>query len=503
MTDVILQSLASLADPSVLLVLFLAALYGLFVGAMPGLTVTMATALFVPFAFFMDPVPALTAIVTLQAMGIFAGDIPGALIRIPGTPASAAYTDDSYALSQQGKARLVLGVDVLASALGGLVGAIALIAGAAALAQVAIMFSSYEFFWLAILGLSTAAFIAVSSPIKGMISVLIGLFISTIGIDITLGFPRFTFGNPELLSGISFIPAMIGLFGVSEVLRATLRGQMQLAYAKAEGGAAFLPALRILWRYRWNAVRGAIIGLVAGALPGAGADVAAWLAYGSAKRFSKEPERFGKGSLEPIVEAGVANNSDLAAEWIPTFVLGIPGSSVAAIILGILMLKGMRPGPAILHDYSTVLVAVYITFVAANILMIPFGYAAVRVASYALRVPRNILMPAILLMCIVGSYAVGNDLFDVLVMLIMGILGFVLEANGFPVAPIILGLVLGPLVEQNFMISLIKSQGNLLLFFSRPLAAVLGAMTIVVWMMTILPWLRRRLFAQLQAPSEP
>jgi putative tricarboxylic transport membrane protein len=502
MIDLIFQSLSSLADPSVLLVLFLAAMYGLFVGAMPGLTVTMATALFVPFAFFLDPVPALTAIVTLQAMGIFAGDIPGALIRIPGTPASAAYTDDSYALSQQGQARLVLGVDVLASALGGLVGAVALIAGAAALAQVAILFSSYEFFWLAALGLSTAAFIAVGSPLKGLISVLIGLFLSTIGIDITLGFPRFTFGNPELMGGINFIPAMIGLFGVSEVLRSVLRGEMQLAYAKVEGGAAFLPALRILWRHKWNALRGAIIGLIAGALPGAGADVAAWLAYGAARRFSKEPEKFGKGSMEAIVEAGVANNSDLAAEWIPTLVLGIPGSSVAAIILGILMLKGMRPGPAVLHDYTTVLVAVYITFIAANLLMVPFGYAAVRVASYMLKMPRNIVMPAILLMCMVGSYAVGNDLFDVGVMLIMGMVGFILETNGFPVAPIILGLVLGPIIEQNFMISLIKSQGNLLLFFGRPMAALLGAMTVAVWLMTLLPWIRRKVLARIPVSAE-
>lgn len=499
MSDIIWQSLVSLANPGVLLVIFLAAVYGLFVGSMPGLTVTMATALFVPFAFFLDPVPALTAIVTLQAMGIFAGDIPAALIRIPGTPASAAYTNDSYALSQQGQAQLVLGVDVLASALGGLIGAVALIIGAAALAEIAIMFSSYEFFWLAILGLSTAAFIATGSPVKGLISVLIGLFLATIGIDITLGFPRFTFGNPDLLGGISFIPAMIGLFGVSEVLRTMLRGEMQLAYARVEGGTAFLPALRTLWRYKVNALRGAIIGLITGILPGAGADIGAWLAYGSAKRFSKEPEKFGKGSMEAIVEAGVANNSDLAAEWIPTFVLGIPGDSVAAIVLGVLMLKGMRPGPAILHDYAPVLVAVYITFILANILMVPFGYAAIRISTYALRVPRNILMPAILLLCIVGSYAVENNLFDVGTMLAMGILGFILEANGFPVAPIVLGLILGPMVEQNFMISLIKSEGNLLSFFGRPIAAILGTITIIVWLMPIIPWLRKQVLKRLSA----
>jgi len=493
MLDLILQSLAALADPTVILVILIAALYGLFIGSIPGLTVTMAVALFVPFAFFLDPIPAMAAIVTLQAMGIFAGDIPGALIRMPGTPASAAYTDDSYALSQQGKARLVLGVDVIASALGGLMGAIALIIGASALAEFALTFSSYEFFWLAVLGLSSTAFIAVASPIKGLVAVVLGLFLSTIGIDITLGFQRFTFGNPNLMGGISFIPAMIGLFGVSEVLRTMLRGEMHLAYARVEGGAAFLPALREVWRYRINALRGGIIGLISGVLPGAGADIGAWLAYGAAKRASKEPEKFGKGSMEAIVESGVANNSDLAAEWIPTLVFGIPGDAFTAVVIGILMLKGMRPGPAILHDYTNVLVAIYVTFIIANLLMVPLGFLAIRVSSYLLRVPRNILLPAILMMCIVGAYAINNDLFDVGLMLAMGVLGFILEANGFPVAPIVLGLVLGPLLEQSFMISLIKSDGNLALFVSRPVSLILGILTVIVWLSPLLRHLRQRL----------
>jgi TctA family transporter len=496
MLDIILQSLASLADPAVIAVILLATFYGLFIGAMPGLTVTMAVALFVPFAFFLDPVPALAAIVTLQAMGIFAGDIPGALIRMPGTPASAAYTDDSYALSQQGQARLVLGVDVIASALGGLMGAIALILGASALAEFALTFSSYEFFWLALLGLSTTAFIATASPIKGLVAVVLGLFLSTVGIDITLGFQRFTFGNPNLLGGISFIPAMIGLFGVSEVLRIVLRGQMHLAYAKIEKGASFLPAIGAVWRYRLNALRGGIVGLITGVLPGAGADIGAWLAYGVSKRFSKEPEKYGRGSMEAIVEAGVANNSDLAAEWIPTLVFGIPGDAFTAVVIGILMLKGLRPGPAILHDYTNVLVAIYVTFILANLLMVPFGFAAIRASSHLLRVPRNVLMPIILLMCIIGAYAINNDVFDVGLMLIMGLLGVLLEANGFPVAPIVLALVLGPLLEQSFMISLIKSEGDLTLFFSRPVATILGTLTLVVWVLPLVPLAKKLITAR-------
>jgi putative tricarboxylic transport membrane protein len=479
--DAVTRAVGLLFQPDVLLVVLLAAVYGLFVGAMPGLTVTMAVALFVPFAMFLNPVPALAAIVTLQAMGIFAGDIPAALVRMPGTPASAAYVDDSFALSQQGKARLVLAVDVLASSFGGLLGAAALMVGAPLLAEWALGFSSFEYFWLAVLGLSSTAFVATGSPLKGAVSVTLGLLLATVGIDITLGFPRFTFGIPELLDGVGFIPAMIGLFGFSEVLRSVLSGRMQLSYAPLEPEPAFVPALRVLWRYWLQALRGGLVGLVTGVLPGAGADIGAWLAYGVSRKFSKEPQRYGRGSMEAIVESGVANNSDLAAEWIPTLVFGIPGDSFTAVVLGILMMKGMRPGPAVLHDYRDVLVAIYLAFILANVLMVPFGFAAIRASSHLLRVPRNVLLPAIAMVCVVGSYAINNSLFDVGVMLAMGVVGLLLEALGFPVAPVVLGMVLGPLVEQNFMISLIKSEGAWVQFVARPVSLALAVLTALVW----------------------
>ncbi|RMF83443.1 MAG: C4-dicarboxylate ABC transporter permease [Nitrospinota bacterium] len=493
MFHIVLQSLSELADPVTILAILLASFYGLFVGAIPGLTATLATALLVPIAFLLDPVPALATIVTMQAMAIFAGDIPAALVRMPGTPATAAYTEDSHALSLQGKVHLVFGIDVLGSALGGVMGAIALIVGAPLLMEFALQFTSFEYFWLALLGLSTAAFIATESPVKGMLSVLIGLFLSTIGIDITLGFPRFTFGSSNLLGGISFIPAMIGLFGLAEVLRNVLRGEMHTSLARLEHKAMLRPALPILWRYRVNMVRGGVIGLLVGALPGAGADIAAWLAYGAAKKFSKAPEQFGKGALEPLVDAGVANNSALAGAWIPALVFGIPGDSVTAIVIGILMLKGLRPGPVIFQQYTDVLVSIYITFILANLLMIPMGYLAIRASSHVLRVPRNILMPAILLMCIVGAYAINNSAFDIGLMLVMGILGFLLESYGFPVAPIVLGLVLGPILEQNFMISLIKSQWGLSPFFLRPVSAILGGITLLVWILPLLPLCKKLL----------
>lgn len=491
--DAVARAALLLFQPHVLAVVLVAALYGLFVGAIPGLTVTMAVALFVPFAMFLDPVSALAAIVTLQAMGIFAGDIPAALVRIPGTPASAAYVRDSYALTQQGDGQLVLGVDVLASSFGGLLGAVALMVGAPLLAEFALGFSSYEYFWLAFLGLSSTAFVASASPLKGLATVTLGLLLATVGIDITLGFPRFTLGIPELLDGVGLIPAMIGLFGFSEVLRGVAAGRAHLSYAPLEPAPVFLRALRELWRHRVQALRGGVVGLITGVLPGAGADIGAWLAYGVSKRFSKEPHRYGRGSMEAIVESGVANNSDLAAEWIPTLVFGIPGDSFTAVVLGILMMKGMRPGPAVLHDYRDVLVAVYMAFVLANLLMVPLGWMAIRVSTHVLRVPRNILLPAIAAVCVVGAFAINNSLFDVGVMLVMGILGFALESLGFPVAPVVLGLVLGPLVEQNFMISLIKSEGHLLAFVSRPVSLVLAVLSCVVWALPLASWIRTRL----------
>ena len=502
--EIFWESLRSLADPTTLFVIGISSLYGLFVGSIPGLTATMAVALWVPIAFWLDPIPALAAIVALQAMAIFAGDIPAALVRIPGTPATAAYTADSYALARRGQARLVLGVDVLASALGGIMGAVVLILGAGVLIEIAMKFSSFEYFWLAVLGLSTAAFIASGAPLKGLVSVLLGLFLATIGIDITLGFPRFTFGSDNLLGGISFIPAMIGLFGMAEVLRNVLGGRLYTPLGLAERGAMFKPALKVLWRYRVNTVRGGIIGILVGALPGAGADIAAWLAYGAAKRFSKEPEKFGKGAIEPIVDAGVANNSALGAAWIPALVFGIPGDSVTAIAIGILMLKGLRPGPAIFQDYTDVLFAIYAVFVLANLLMVPFGWLAIRASSTVMRVPRNVLIPIILLMCIVGSYAINNNPFDVGLMLVMGVLGFLLERHGFPVAPIVLGLVLGPMVESSFMTSVIISQWDLTAFFARPVSALLGVLTIGVWLLPLLRFLKQKAFVQkvLPKPSE-
>lgn len=481
MSSAILAAFGLVFDPYVLTVILLSAIFGLFVGAMPGLTATMATALLVPVTFFMSPVPALGAIVTATAMAIFAGDIPAAMLRMPGTPASAAYTDESYAMSRKGQLELNLGVNLVFSVLGGLIGVLVLILAAPSLAELAINFSSFEYFWLACLGLTCAIFISTGDPVKGFLSLFVGLAIGCIGIDPAAGYPRFIFGNVDLMSGINFIPTMIGVFAVSELMRGVMTVDQAGRPVQEKVGALFRGLGEVTRKYWTNFLRGSAVGTLIGALPGAGADIAAWVSYAMAKRFSKEPEKFGTGHIEGIVESTSANNSAIGGAWIPALVFGIPGDSITAIVIGVLYMKGMNPGPTVFLENPQLIYAVFIIFILANLLMLPLGYAAIRGARHLLAIPKNVLLPIILLFCVVGSFAMTNSPYGIVLMLIFGVVGWLMEENGIPIAPLILGLVLGELLEHSFMTSMIKSDGEFLVFFQRPIAGLLGALTLTTW----------------------
>ncbi len=481
--DSIALAFSLIADPYVLGVILAASLFGMFVGAIPGLTATMATALLVPVTFFMPPVPAVAAIVSCTAMAIFSGDIPGALLRMPGTPASAAYTDEAYRMTRNGQAELVLGAGLVFSAIGGLLGTLVLVTAAPALAEVALNFSSFEYFWLVLLGLTCAVFIASERPLKGFVSLLLGLLLATIGLNNPAAHPRFTFGSDELLGGISFIPLMVGMFAVSEVLRFVVSsGDAQLTLAQERFGNVLSGQWALLRKYPLAIFRGSAVGTAIGALPGAGADIAAWISYAISKKFSKTPEKFGTGHVEGVVESGAANNGALSGAWIPALVFGIPGDSITAIAIGVLYMKGMNPGPTIFLNNPENIYAVFIVFFLANILMLPLGLLAIKLYKQILRVPRNALMPVILVFCMVGAFAINNTAFDITVMLVAGVAAFFMERNGFPIAPLILGVVLGPMFEENFATSLIKAEGSWLAFFERPIAAALGAATVFVWL---------------------
>ena len=484
-----MQALDLVLDPQVLIVILGAAVFGLFIGCIPGLTATMATALLVPLTFFMPPVPAVAAIVTATAMAIFSGDIPGALLRIPGTPASAAYANEAYQMTVKGQAELALGTCLVFSAIGGLFGTIVLILFSPSLAEFALQFSSFEYFWLMVLGLSAAVFVGSGSKLKASISLVIGLLIACVGMENPAAHPRFTFGLPELMSGIELIPMMVGLFAVSELLRYVTDIAPPPIVVATKIGNIFGGMWGLLKTYPVQLLRGSALGTLIGIQPGAGADMAAWMSYATSKKFSKEPEKFGTGHVEGIAESGAANNSALAGAWIPAIVFGIPGDSITAIAIGVLYLKNMNPGPTIFINNPQNIYAIFIVFMLANLVMLPLGWLAVKLATRVLNIARNILMPTILVFCIVGAFAVTNSTLGVVLILCFGVIAFVMEENGFPIAPVILGAVLGKMLEENLVTSLIKSDGDALVFFTRPIAMWLAAATLVIVTWPLFKWL--------------
>jgi len=490
--SVVAEAFALVFQPYVLLVILGSACFGMFVGAIPGLTATMATALLVPVTFFMEPVPAIAAIVTATAMAIFAGDIPGALLRMPGTPASAAYVEDAYRMTRQGRSEEALGAALVFSSIGGIFGTIVLVTASPALAEIALKFSSFEYFWLVVLGLSCAIFVSPGSVPRGLISLLIGLFAATVGIDNPAGEPRYTFGIVDLLAGVQFIPAMIGLFAVSEVLRSVVTRQKRPRVERRGQPGIFRGQWINLRRYPAQVVRGSMVGTAIGALPGAGADIAAWISYAISKRFSKDKDKFGTGHVEGLVEAGASNNGAVSGAWIPALVFGIPGDSITAIVIGVLYVKGINPGPTVFITNPQMIYAVFIVFFLANLIMLPLGWVAIKAAGTILSIPTRVLMPIILMFCIVGSFAINNSIFGVILMLIFGVIGFLMEENDIPIAPAILGLVLGPMLEQNFITSMIKADGSFLAFFERPIAAGLGLFTIAIWCIPLIVWATSR-----------
>jgi TctA family transporter len=483
----LIKAFGMVVTPEAILAITVSCIFGLFVGAIPGLTATMAVALLVPFTFYMSPIPAIATVIACTAMAITAGDIPSALLKIPGTPSSAAYTDEAYAMTKKGKGSQAIGISIVASCIGGLVGFVVLAFTAPALAKVALRFSSFEYFWLAILGLSCAALVSSSGAIKGFLSLFLGLGIATVGSDPLTGTARFTLGILDLSGGLSFVPAMIGLFALGELLRYKPGTESLVAATHVKN--PYHGIYGTLKKYQINLWRGSAFGTVIGALPGAGGDLGAWISYAMAKRFSKTPEKFGQGHEEGLVEAGASNNSALSAAWIPAMVFGIPGDAVTAIAVGILFMKGLNPGPQLFTQNPENFYAVMLIFLIANLLLIPFGYLAVRAANYIFSVPRAYLNGAIMVFCLVGAYAANNSMFDVIIMTGFGLLAYVLHRASFPIAPIILGMVMGPMLEQNFLTSMIISQGDLLGFFSRPIAAGLGTAVILLWSVPFIGWI--------------
>ncbi len=473
--------------------------FGIFVGATPGLTATMAVALIVPISFqFSNPNVGLAMIIGVSFTAIFAGDIPATWLRIPGTPASAAATLDGHAMAKQGRGGLALMLDLICSCLGGLIGVILLILVAQPLATLALKFSDFEYFWLGVLGLSMSALVCQGNTMRGLMAAMMGVLISTVGMDVVTGVPRYplmeTLGSVDLMGGFNFIPVMIGLFGIAEVLRNVTAGaSWSGASIDASEKLSTKEALRTVVRYKWTVLSSSLTGTFIGALPGAGADVAAWAAYGQAQKMSRHPEEFGKGAIEGVIAPTSANNAAVAGAWIPALVFGVPGDAVTAIVLGAMLMYNITPGPQLFEKDNDQVNAIFMIALVTQFLLLPAGYLGIKTFGWLLRLPRRVILTSVVVFSVVGAFALNNSMFDVYVMLAFGVIGFFLETRGVPLAPLVLGLILGDLVERKLRTGLISSGGDLTPLFTRPLCAFLVLILVSALVATPLMQLIRKI----------
>ncbi|TYB84455.1 MAG: tripartite tricarboxylate transporter permease [Kosmotoga sp.] len=469
-----MENILIVFQPDILLPLLISMVFGVFVGGIPGLTATMAVALIIPISYYMSPLAGLAMVLGAAFTAIFSGDIPATFLRIPGTPASGAAVLDGFEMTKKGKGSLALTLDLFCSVIGGFIGIIILITLAPPLANLALQFTNYEYFWLGIFGLSMSAVLSRGNVIKGLSAAILGLLISTIGIDITTGYPRYTFGNIELMGGIEFIPAMIGLFGISEVFKRIEGGSVNLGSPtiKEKIKVSPLEALKIIIKRPFIVIKSAIVGTFIGALPGAGADIAAWVAYGVEKKTSKKSKEFGTGIVEGVIAPTSANNAALGGTWIPALVFGIPGDTITAIVLGAMLMFGIRPGPLIFEQSGDLVTGIFTVAIVAQFLLIFVGFLGIKAYSQVLKLKTSTVMAAVVIFSMIGSYAIRNSFFDIYVMLAFGLIGYLLEKVDVPLAPMILGIILGPMIEDNLRVGLTKTGGDMTLFFTRPISLV-------------------------------
>ena len=455
-------------DPYLLFLIFATTIIGIVIGVLPGLGATTGAALLLPFTLTMEPVHAIAVLATIYVAATFAGSITAILINTPGTSAAAATTFDGFPLAQRGEAGRALGVAVVSSTFGGVVSVIVLCFAAPLLARVAYEFRPPEYFALTIFGLSMLASISAGGAIKNLIGGVFGVWLSTIGAERVTTIERFMFGNYELYEGLGFVPVMIGLFAMSELLVQSKVANQALEFVKMK--AVQLPS-REDYKKIWKTVlRSSGIGTFIGILPAEGATVASMIGYSEAKRWSKNKEEFGKGSIEGIAGAESANNAATGGAMVPTMVLGIPGSGTTAIILVGLMVHGLRPGPYLFTEQVNSVYQIFGSMLVANIMFLLMGLYAAKIFARISLVPINLLWPIVFALSVIGAYALNSSLLDIWIVLIFGVLGFFARRFGFAVAPIAVGLILGKMVEVNLQNSLKIFNGEWWQIFTQPLA---------------------------------
>ncbi len=460
-----------LNNPQALLFATFGVMLGIVIGALPGLTATMGVAILLPFTYGMEPVSGLLMICGVFFGGVYGGSITAILLKIPGTPAAAATAIDGYELTKQGKAGLALSAATFSSFSGGMLSIIVLMFLSPVLASWALKFSASESFALATFGLSIIASISGESLIKGLIAGVGGLLIATIGLDPMGGFPRFTGGFVELMN-VPFIPVMIGLFAASEAFRSMEQNQQIRQGAKVAIGSLLLP-WQTLRRIALTILRSSGLGVFIGMIPGAGADIAAFVAYNETRRFSKTPENFGKGEIKAVASCEAGANGCTGGALLPMLTLGIPGDAVTAIMLGALTLQGMQPGPLMFTDHGDMVYTLFVGMIFCYFMLLVLGLLSLKVIGNVVKIPGNILTPMILALCVVGTYALNNSLFDVGIMLIAGVVGYFMQKGGYPASPVVLALIMGPMAESNFRRALSLSGGSLDFLYTRPTFCIL------------------------------
>jgi putative tricarboxylic transport membrane protein len=475
--DAFIQGALLLSTPENIGLIAAGVLIGVVVGALPGLSSPMAIALLIPFTIQLEPVPAIAMMAALYCAGTFGGSITAILINAPGAPPAVATALDGYPMAKNGEPGRALGIATISSVTGGIISLLVFIVAAPALASVALEFGPQEYFALAVFALSMLASMSGKSSIRNMISGFVGVLIGTIGIHLTTGVERFTFGFSELDEGISFIPVLIGLFAMGEMLSQsqTLNKYVERIQAKAMR----LPTMAELKSLRGTILRSSGIGTFIGILPAEGSTVAAIIGYNEAKRFSKTPEKFGTGHAEGIAGPEAANNAAAGGAMVPTLALGIPGSGSTALILAALIMHGLRPGPYLLNETPEFLYAIFIAMLFANLAFLGIGLVGAKFFSMITFIPKQFLWPAVFVFSMIGAYSGSSSFIDGWIMMGFGIVGFFMNRHGFSAAPLVMGLILGAMVEETFSQSMIIYDNNFMMMFESKIVILFFALTVV------------------------
>lgn len=465
MDSVVLNIFTPLLNFQLLLLVAAGTFAGIYIGAIPGLSVTMAVSLLISFTFSWSTHEALALMIGIYCGGVYGGSRSAILLNIPGAPAAIATSFDGYPLAKCGEAGRAIGVATVQSVLGGFIGILFLAVAAPAVSEFALKFAPRDYLLLAVMGLMLVGSLGTKSTAKGLFAASLGIVLGLVGMDTLTGQGRFTFGQVRLMGGINYVTAMIGLFGLSEALIQVSTRNLPIIKQKID---RIIPSWGTLVKYLPLSIRTAILGVIVGALPGTGGDLAALLAYDHAKRTVKNPSRpFGQGAMEGLIAPETANNAAIGGAMIPMLTLGIPGDAVTAIIIGALFIHGLKPGPMLMLDTPDLFWIIVGCLILANIFLLVFGLTGIRIFTRLIEIPKGILIPIIITFSVIGAYAINNNIMDIYWMIGFGILGYLFKIYDYPVGPMILGIILGPLLDVSYRRSILYSKGNVLAFFNN------------------------------------